>query len=215
MDVVLYFDIILPGSAFLLRDSAGTPIKSGSFWTQDEAIAVLSLNRLTREQLVSIREYVSNSLIGQVLPDIEEHVSVVFFNLTLQETSPSLVVVAIPVVVEGILDDASVVPKGQRAEVVYDAHQVVLTADVLSLQEVVVMNVVRQVQVVQRKLHQSLLLPHSTADLLEPLELDGQDRRRPEDVELFLVIVVVPAARTVAWLVQSLDVVELLEAFLQ
>ena len=72
---------------------------------------------------------------------IEQNVGVLLLDLRFEDASALLVVVAIPVAAEGILDNAGVVAEAERSKMVDDATQVILAADVLGLQEIVVLHV--------------------------------------------------------------------------
>ena len=56
---------------------------------------------------------------------------------------------------------------------------------------------VREVEVVDWELHHGLQLPPRLPDPLESLQLDRQDRRRPEGLEALLVVPVLLTLRTV------------------
>ena len=76
---------------------------------KDEAIAVLGADGLTRKEKVGPRENFGEGLGFNVFTDVEEDVGAVFWDLVLGDGYAVLVIVLVPLVVKGVLDDADIV----------------------------------------------------------------------------------------------------------
>ena len=126
-----------------------------------------------------------------------------------------VIVVLVPSVVVRVLDVAHVMAIGKTAVVVDHSAEVVLCGDVICLQELVILHEVAQVQIVQREFNHCLELAPGSADSLEPLELDGEYRRRPEDLEGLLLLPVFFALTAVDLVGQLLHVMVHLQTFVQ
>ena len=67
-----------------------------------------------------------------------------------------------------------------------DACQVILAGDVLLAHKVIVLGVSTHIQILHRKVHKRLQLPHLPLNPLEALKLNGQHRGWPEVLETLL-----------------------------